>query len=195
MPITWSNVSVIKVKEEGCKTRIEGLGLKPQSSEILLDEVLRLKVSYRIVGELRDVLTQKSIEEAYKKHDVNFRLTSTVNLLKQTAPFIYRRVKAIKLARKAIFYWSRDSSVESRIRIMVVNENGNPSIVEQIEQLNEKLFDYTIKITLLGRDLGIGEHKLAAKVRVKWGSHTFINKGKAESTSEKLKILIKPASH
>ncbi|MEM4165212.1 MAG: hypothetical protein QXJ86_05155 [Nitrososphaerales archaeon] len=188
-------MSIIKLKESRSKTRIENLELKPRSLEKLLDESLKLKVSYRIVGELRDALNQERIEEAYKAHDVVFRLTSTVNLIKRTAPFIYRRVRTIKLVRKAIFYWSRDSNVESRIRVMVVDENTNPSIVEDMVQLNEKLFNYTIQLTLLASDLGVGEHKLAAKVRVKWGSHTFINKGKAESTSEKLKILIKPASH
>ncbi|NHV96207.1 MAG: hypothetical protein HA494_00215 [Thaumarchaeota archaeon] len=177
-------------KEANIKTHIEILGFKPLSQEARLDEAVKLLLSYRVMGELRENFTQQRIEEAYVNRDVDFRVTSIIELRKRILGFAFRCVKRIKLVRKAIFYWCRDRSYTSRIRVMVVDEYGRSSVVDSIEQLHSKLLDYLITLDLTGSELGKGEHTLRCDVKVKWGTHTFIQRGKASITTQPIQVVI-----
>ena len=177
-------------KDANAKTRIEVLSFKPTTQEARLDETLRLNLSYRVIGELRERFTQQHIEEAYRNHDVDFRVTSTIELRKRVLRFAFKCVKRIKIVRKAIFYWSRDRSYASRIRVMVVDEYGGSSVVDSLERLHSKLLDYIIALVLTGSELGRGEHILRCNVKVKWGTHTFIERGEASITTQPIKVVI-----
>jgi hypothetical protein len=177
-------------KEANIKTHIEILSFEPSSQEARLDEAVKLILSYRVMGELRKNFTQQHIEEAYINRDVDFRVTSIIELRKRILGFAFRCVKRIKLVRKAIFYWCRDRSYASRIRVMVVDEYGRPSVVDSIEQLHSKLLDHIITLDLTGCELGKGEHILRCNVKVKWGTHTFIERGKASTTTQPIQVVI-----
>jgi len=177
-------------KEITADTRIEIIRFKPLTIGAKLDEPVRLHLSYRVLGGLREAFTQSNIDEAYKLHDVDFRITSTINLRKRVASIAYREVKRLKMVRKAIFYWSRDRGSSSRIKVMVVDEYGNPNIIDMCEQLHTSLLDYSLPISLMGNELGEGEHTLKCDVNVKWGAHTFIQRGEARTTTQPIKVLI-----
>jgi hypothetical protein len=177
-------------KEAKIRTYIEILSFKPSSQEARLDEAIKLILSYRVMGELRENFTQQRIEEAYINRDVEFRVTSIIELRKRILGFAFRCVKKIKLVRKAIFYWSRDRSYVSRIRVMVVDEYGRSSVVDSIEQLHSKLLDYNIPLELTGSELGKGEHTLRCDVKVKWGTHTFIQRGEASIKTQPIQVIV-----
>lgn len=175
-------------KEEEEKTYLEILSFKPSAQEARLDDTVKLNLSYRVVGELRRNFTQQRIEEAYKHHDVDFRLTSAIELKKRVLGLAFKCVKKIRLVRKAIFYWSRDRSSLSRIKVMIVDEYQRPSIIDSFELLPSKLLDYAITLDLIGSEIGEGEHVLKCNVKVKWGSHTFIKRGEASITTQPIKL-------
>ena len=63
-------------------------------------------------------------------------------------------------------------------------------LVDSLERLRSKLLDYIVALVLTGSELGRGEHILRCDVRVKWGTHTFIERGEASITTQPIKLSV-----
>ena len=96
-----------------------------------------------------------------------------------------------KYVRKAILYWTRNpdltNNVTNRIWAMVVDEEGIPHVYDSERNLKDALFTFDRRILAPSPALADGD-EVRVEVKVKWGRHSFIEKGEASSTSEPLVV-------
>ncbi|TLY03172.1 MAG: hypothetical protein E6K95_04300 [Thaumarchaeota archaeon] len=93
--------------------------------------------------------------------------------------------------RKASFYWSRDPDLPYRIWPLIVPEEGGPTKIPlSVEDAKTQMFDFFKRFELAGGSLGRGSHRIAASVTVKWGRHSYIEKGQVEGRSRPVVVRI-----
>lgn len=178
-----------KPKIDGKDTRIEAMTIETPNETLRLDEAIELTVNLKVLGGLRNCLEQEAWEEAYNLGDKFIRVTYFIELNKSYAGILKTKIiKPHKIVRKATFYWSRNPDLPYKIWALISQENHNPIVPKDEEDTKSLMFDLKKTYHIMGSDLGKGDHKLSAKVRVKWPRHSFVDSGSASMTSNNLMI-------
>jgi hypothetical protein len=173
------------------KTRIGTVSLVTDRKSYAPSESVVIRVSFRIVGGLREAFHPDVWTVAWEDFDKILRLTMKVSL-GQVRSFGDRKlVKAKKEVRKASFYWSRDPDLPYRIWAMIVPEDGGPpKIPRSVEDAKSLMLDVEKEFRLPASSLGVGAHNLIANVAARWGRRSFIEKGEVKSRSKPAVIRV-----
>jgi hypothetical protein len=172
-------------------TKLESVQLLPEQKEYSLDDVLILNLGFRIVGGAREAFNPDVWTVAWEDFDKTLRLTARTAISAARSPFAKRLTEPQKEVRKASFYWSRDPDLPYRIWPLIVPEDGGPpKIPLNVEDAKTQMFDFVKHFELAGNSLGRGSHRIAASVAVKWGRHSYIEKGEVEGRSRPVVVRI-----
>ena len=170
-------------------SHIGEIRLETSTESIPPDENVDLTLSFKLLGQVRNIFVQSAWEEAHNQHDNVMRVTYFLGLDRILARLVRRKVvEPLKLARTAKFYWSRNPELPHRIWVMIINEEHIPRLPNSEEEAKRLLFDVSKTFTLLGTDLGKGKHSFSGKIKAKWGKHTFIERGAVQSFSEPISV-------
>jgi hypothetical protein len=172
-------------------TKLDGLQLQPEQRECSVDDTLVLNLGFRVVGGAREAFNPDVWTVAWEDFDKTLRLTARTTILAARNPFARRLAEPQKEVRKASFYWSRDPDLPYRIWPLIVPEDGGaPKIPLNVEDAKTQMFDFVKRFELPGSSLGRGSHSIAASVAVKWGRHSYIEKGQVEGRSRPVVVRI-----
>lgn len=180
------------------QTVIQDLGIIPSSTRVQIDEPISLAIRFSVQGGLRDSFNTSTWDKAYDVHDTMIRLKCSVKLQKSKRVFVIGNlVNQKRFIRRATIYLSRDPGhadgrvgYQTKKWVLVTNEDDNPRVPTSQEEARSLLFDFIHDIPLIGSDLGMGKHRLSAKVTVKWGTRTYIKGGQASASSGPLEIEV-----
>ena len=141
--------------------------LSKSQDKVKVGEPLTLSLSFKIIGDIREVFDQKNWERAYNQHDNGFRMTIHVNLKSRRKTII-----ALKFVKKAVLFWARSHQIPYRIWVSIIKDDMlfYPLTVQEAKSL---LLDINKLIELNGNDLNPGNHKLFAEINVSWGKHNY----------------------
>jgi hypothetical protein len=174
---------------EAMVTGIEDFTLETSKTTIQADEPLQLKARFRITGALREGFTQRNWEAAYDNGERELRLKMLVEVV--TGRLLGRSViTPDRFIRRGVFYWTRDPQNPHRIWSLIVLEGREPRLPGTEEEARQLLFDVERHYTILGTDLGVGEHRLKAKAQVQWGRHLFADPGTAQGESNTVTVRV-----
>ena len=173
------------------ETRLSQLRLVSDKKTYSVSEAIRINMSFKITGGLREAFHPDIWTVAWEDFDKILRLTIRTNLRKQGGIGSQKLAEGKKQVRKASFYWSRDPDLPYRIWAMIVPEDGGPpKIPRSVEDAKSKMLDVEKEFQVPSSLLGPGSHRIVADARVKWGRRSFIEKGETSSTSKPLVIQI-----
>jgi len=172
-------------------TNLEDLKLLPEKKDYAADDLLVLNLGFRILGGVREAFNPDVWTVAWEDFDKTFRLTTRIAVLQARGPLSKTIVENKKEVRKASFYWSRDPDLPYRIWPFVVPEDGGPpKIPLNVEDAKSKMFDFVRRFSVPAASLGRGSHKLVAVASVKWGRHSYIEKGEVGGRSGQVVVRI-----
>ncbi|GBC74948.1 hypothetical protein HRbin06_00256 [archaeon HR06] len=164
------------------------LNLKALNNRILKDETLKLELTFSLKGDIRESFSQRNWEEAWDKHDIIMRFFYKIKIYREE--FLRKLLGEFEFIRKAKFYWSRNPDLPYRIWVMIVDEEGNPILPKDEMEAKEFLFDGVKSFNFFGKEIGLGKHRLAAEVNVKWLKHTFTDKNSLKVKSNFVEVEI-----
>jgi hypothetical protein len=145
-------------------------------------ESLTLSVSFKIIGNIREVFNQKNWERAYNKHDNFFRLTIEISLKAGRNVVLHN-----KFVRKATLFWTRSPKIPYRIWISIIKDD-TPFYPTTVDEAKSLLFDINKLIELNCDNLKRGNHKLSIDIKVSWGKHYYTNSAKINGRSNTVDI-------
>lgn len=145
-------------------------------------ESLSLSLSFKIIGNIREVFNQKNWERAYNKHDNLFRITIKISLKAGR-----RVVLQNKFVRKATLFWTRSPKIPYRIWISIIKDD-TPFYPITVDEAKSLLFDINKLIDLNCDNLKRGNHKLSIDIKVSWGKHYYTNSTKLNGRSNTVDI-------
>lgn len=170
-------------------TYFQHLSLSTEKGKVSLDEPVTFELKFSILGGLRDSFHQAAWESAWNQHDNTLRVRYDVEIYRKVGGILKSSiVKPKKFKRKATLYWSRNPELPYRIWAMIIDENGRPSLPGNEEDARKALFDGSLKFGLLGSDIGKGKHTIEAKIRTRWGKHSYIPQGDIRGATNKLSL-------
>lgn len=143
---------------------------------------LSLSLSFKIIGNIREVFNQKSWERAYNKHDNLFRITIEISL-KAGRKVVLQN----KFVRKATLFWTRSPKIPYRIWISIIKDD-TPFYPTTVDEAKSLLFDINKLIELNCDNLKRGNHKLSIDIKVSWGKHYYTNSDKINGRSNTVDI-------
>jgi hypothetical protein len=145
-------------------------------------ESLSLSLSFKIIGNIREVFNQKNWERAYNKHDNFFRLTIEISLKAGRKVVLHN-----KFVRKATLFWTRSPKIPYKIWVSIIKDDTlfYPVTVEEAKSL---LFDINKLIELNCDHLKSGSHELSTDIKVSWGKHYYANSTKINGRSNTVDI-------
>ena len=132
-------------------------------------ESLSLSLSFKIIGNIREIFNQKNWERAYNKHDNLFRITIEISL-KAGRKVILQN----KFVRKATLFWTRSPKIPFRIWISIIKDD-TPFYPTTVEEAKSLLFDIDKLIELNGYHMKRGSHEFSTDIKVSWGKHFYTN--------------------
>jgi hypothetical protein len=141
--------------------------LSLSQDKVKKDESLTLSLSFKIIGNIREVFDQKNWERAYNKHDNLFRITIEISL-KAGRMIILQN----KFVRKAILFWTRSPKIPYRIWVSIIKDDM-PFYPTTVEEAKSLLFDVNKLIELNGDSLKRGSYVLSTDIKVSWGKHYY----------------------
>jgi hypothetical protein len=145
-------------------------------------ESLSLSLSFKIIGNIREVFNQKNWERAYNKHDNLFRITIEISL-KAGRKVVLQN----KFVRKAALFWTRSPKIPYRIWISIIKDD-TPIYPTTVDEAKSLLFDINKLIELNCDNLKRGNHKLSIDIKVSWGKHYYTNSDKINGRSNTVDI-------
>jgi len=170
-------------------TYFQHLSLSTEKDKVSLDDPLSFELKFSISGTLRDSFRQEVWESAWNQHDNTLRVRYDVEIYRKVGGILKSSiVKPKKLGRKATLYWSRNPELPYRIWAMIIDENGRPSLPDDVEDARRSFFDGSLKFGLLGSDIGKGKHTIQAKIRTRWGKHSYIAQGDIRGATNKISL-------
>jgi hypothetical protein len=173
------------------ETKIDRVQLSTDRKSFAVTDTINTRVSFRIVGGLRQAFHPDVWTVAWEDFDKIIRLTLRLSVGLQGGFRVRTLAETKKQVRRASFYWSRDPDLPYRIWAMIVPENGGPPLIPlNVEDAQSKMFDVEKEFTIIASSLGMGKHSLVAKATGKWGRRSFIEKGEVTSKSKPLVIQI-----
>ena len=140
-----------------------------QDKEKKGDESLKLSLSFKIQGNIREVFDQKNWERAYNIHDNIFRITIEISLKDGR-----KAVLQNKFVRKAILFWTRSPKIPFRIWVSIIKDD-TPFYPTTVEEAKSLLFDINKFIELNSYDLKCGNREFSTDIKVSWGKHFYTN--------------------
>jgi hypothetical protein len=145
-------------------------------------EPLTLSLSFKIIGNIREVFDQKNWERAYNKHDNLLRLIIEISL-KEGRKVVLQN----KFVRKATLFWTRSPKIPYRIWVSIIKDDTlfYPVTVEEAKSL---LFDINKLIELNCDHLKSGDHELSTEIKVSWGKHYYTSSTKINGRSNTVDI-------
>ncbi len=171
-------------------TSVHDLTVSQTSGEIPPEAGLQLRISFRLSGGLVDVFSRGTWQEAYEVHDTTLRLLYWIKV-KRRGILSSQVADPAKYLKKASLYWTRNpdltDNMTNRIWAMVVDEEKIPHFFDSEEKLKECLFIFDRRIMVPASALHRGSEELAVEVKVKWGRHSYIEKGHTTVTSPPFK--------
>jgi hypothetical protein len=173
------------------ETRLTQLRLIADKKSYSISETIRISVSFRITGGLREAFHPDIWTVAWEDFDKILRLTLRTDLRSQGVVRSRKLEGNRKQVRRASFYWSRDPDLPYRIWAMIMPEDGGaPLIPRSVEDAKSKMLDVEKEFQIPASALGEGSHRLVADANAKWGRRTFIEKGEVSSKSKPLVVQI-----
>jgi hypothetical protein len=145
-------------------------------------ESLSLSLSFKIIGNIREIFNQKNWERAYNKHDNLFRITIEISL-KVGRKVILQN----KFVRKAALFWTRSPKIPYRIWISIIKDD-TPFYPITVDEAKSLLFDINKLIELNCDNLKRGSHKLLIDIKVSWGKHYYTNSTNIKGRSNTVDI-------
>ena len=130
---------------------------------------LRLSLSFKIQGNIREVFDQKNWERAYNIHDNVFRITIEISLKDGR-----KAVLQNKFVSKATLFWTRSPKIPFRIWVSIIKDD-TPFYPTTVEEAKSLLFDINKLIELNGYHLKRGSHEFSTDIKVSWGKHFYTN--------------------
>jgi hypothetical protein len=184
-----------EAKELGRSTRIENFVCIPSRPNLGKDQPLDVKVRFDIRGGLYEVFNRETWQHAYEKHDTLLRLMFRIGVYRKSTGFISTAViKPIKFVRKGKLYWTRNpdltDNVTNRIWAFMVTEDGAPKIFDSERDLRDTLFGIERLFTISQDHLKPGRNVFFAKAWLKWGRHTYIEKGSTSGSSRPFEVTV-----
>lgn len=159
------------------------------------NEPVKLKVSFKVLGHLRESLTERTISDAYSHNDKISRIRFNVDISK-TSVLTVRPLLKGRYLRRLRFHWSRNPDFaggligySTRIWVMVVDEEGNPTVPKDIEHARSLALDFEKMIELPANLLGTGRHKVHGKIHVQWARHTYVEKGSSNAATKPCTVI------
>ena len=140
-----------------------------QDKEKKGDESLKLSLSFKIQGNIREVFDQKNWERAYNIHDNVFRITIEISLKDGRKAILQN-----KFVRKAILFWTRSPKIPFRIWVSIIKDD-TPFYPTTVEEAKSLLFDINKFIELNGYDFKRGSREFSTDIKVSWGKHFYTN--------------------
>ena len=171
---------------------IADVQLLPEKRSYRRDEVVALNFGFRIVGGVREAFHPDVWTMAWEDFDKIQRLTMRFSIDELRAGVLRKKLAEIhKEVRRASFYWSRDPDLPYRIWVMIMHEDRSaPKIPLNVEDAKNKMFDVVKRFEIPASRLGAGAHKLSASVHVKWGRHSYIEKGQLTAKSREASVRV-----
>lgn len=178
-----------EARELGRTTKIEGLTCIASTNRARRDQAVEIKVKFQIRGGLYEVFNRSTWQQAYESHDTLLRLMFRIGLYRRTSGFVSSAVvKPVKFVRKGKLYWTRNpdltDNVTNRIWAFIVTEDGAPKIFDSERDLRDSLFDIERIFSIPSASLKPGKNTYFARAWLKWGRHTYIEKGSTSAKSE-----------
>ncbi|MCL4356109.1 MAG: hypothetical protein JRM79_02225 [Nitrososphaerota archaeon] len=172
-------------------TRIDHVRLVTDKKNYASGDTVKVNVTYRIVGGLREAFHPDVWTVAWEDFDKRMPLTMrlTLGARRGIRPRKLEEIK--KEVRRASFYWSRDPDLPYRIWVMIMPEDGGPpKIPRNVEDARSKMLDVEKEFGFPASSLGPGYHGLIAEAKARWGRRSFIEKGDVESASKPVVIEV-----
>ena len=172
-------------------TRLSPVQIEADKRIYSVSDSVHAKVSFKLVGGLREAFHPDVWTLAWEDFDKILRLTLRTSVRSRGGVLPRKVAEGKKEVRRASFYWSRDPDLPYRIWVMVVPEDGGPpKIPSNVEDAKSKMLDVDKEFSIPASSLGVGKHKLIAEVSGKWGRRSFIEKGMVNSKSQPLVIQV-----
>ncbi len=172
-------------------TRIDRVQLVTDKKSYAPGDTVKVSVSYRILGGLREAFHPDVWTVAWEDFDKRMPLTLRLALGARGGIRARKLAEAKKEVRRASFYWSRDPDLPYRIWVMVMPEDGGPpKIPRNVEDAKSKMLDVEKEFGFPASSLGPGRHGLVAEAKARWGRRSFIEKGAVEASSKPVVIEI-----
>ncbi|MDA4121887.1 MAG: hypothetical protein OK456_01750 [Thaumarchaeota archaeon] len=169
------------------KTLLADLKVIPEAREYKLDETVRLKLGFRVVGGLRESFIPDVWTVSWEDNDKMVRLAMESSISRGGK----KLASTGKEVRRGKFYWSRDPDLPYRIWAAIIHEDGSaPIIPVSVEDAKSQLLDVVKSFEIPAASLGRGTHKLTGSADVKWGRRTYIEKGSASGKSGAVELKI-----
>jgi hypothetical protein len=172
------------------KTSLADLRVIPEAGEYKLDDTIRLKLGFRVVGGLRESFIPDVWTVSWEDNDKMVRLTMESSIYR-SGQFGKKLASTGKEVRRGKFYWSRDPDLPYRIWAAIIHEDGSaPIIPKSVEDAKSQLLDVVKSFEIPAASLGRGNHKLVGAVDAHWGRRTYIEKGKVSGKSSAVELKI-----
>jgi len=171
-------------------TSLTDLKLIPESREYKLDETVKLRLGYRIIGGLRESFLPDVWTVAYEDNDKLARLVMK-STIRKVGGLGKELATTGKEVRRAKFYWSRDPDLPYRIWTTIVHEDGSaPIIPDSVEDAKSKYLDVVKAYEIPASSLGKGKVKLSGSVDISWGRRSYLEKGSASGKTAAVQITV-----
>jgi len=171
-------------------TSLTDLKLIPESREYKLDETVKLRLGYRIVGGLRESFIPNVWTVAYEDNDKLARLVMTSSI-RRAGALGKELATTGKEVRRGKFYWSRDPDLPYRIWTSIIHEDGSaPIIPDSVEDAKSKYLDVVKAYEIPASSLGKGKVKLLGSVDISWGRRSYLEKGSTSGKTAPVQITV-----
>jgi len=173
-------------------TGIDAVIVTQTSGEVAADQGAQFRVRFSLRGGLVDTFNRATWQQAYDVHDTSLRLLYWITMKKKGAFRSSAIGEPSKFLKKATLYWTRNpdltDNVTNRIWAMVVSEEKVPHIFDSERELRDYLFTFDRRILVPAAAISRVSGPLVAEVRLKWGRHSFIEKGHVVATSDPFEL-------
>ena len=173
-------------------TVVEALRVTQTKGEVPAEEGVQLRVQFELQGGLVDAFSRDAWQAAYELHDTSLRLLYWLAVRKKGSLLRSQVAEPAKYLRKATLYWTRNpdltDNVTNRIWAMVIDEEKVPHVFDTEKELKESLFKFDRRVLLTAASLPGKGDKIVVEVKVKWGRHSFIEKGIARAASDPVSL-------
>lgn len=168
---------------------MKDLKVETDKKQYAVDEKIAVRLSFRVVGGVREAFHPDVWTVAWEDFDKIMRLTFGYAVGTRRGPLFGKASEVKKEVRKASFYWSRDPDLPYRIWAMIIPEDGGAPILPlNVEDAKGKMFDVAKTLEVSSSELGRGRHSLVGTAYARWGRRSFIEKGEVSGKSQPVTI-------
>lgn len=159
-----------------------------ENDKVKYGENLKINLQFSLGGEIREVFTPDSWEMAYKEWERKFILKYQIKFKVKEGIFSAKEILSDKLVRKAVFFWTRNPTIERRIWVLIVPEDKQPVLLKNLAEIHERLFKIEKTYEISTELLGTGRHKIHAEIKARWSNYPFIKATTVKTKSNVLEI-------